>query len=121
MGLVNPVYTSRNLKNHLENHEISVHIAFTNVDPGNVGCYSYNLIYNASLSVSEAVVHAYQLGSKDSLMETARLLRGIIQKAFSNATPLRDTFNLIFLGCMQGGYKRRVEDVEAYSDQYDNS
>lgn len=88
MGVVNPVYTSRNLKNRLENHEISAHIAFTNVDPGNEGCRSYNLIYNASLSVSEAVAHAYQLGSKDSLMETARLLRGIIQKAFADATPL---------------------------------
>ena len=88
LGVVEPVYSSSNPRRRLENHEISAHIAFTKVDPGNAGFRRYNLIYNSSLSVSEAVGQAYQLGSKDALLDTANLLRGIIQKAFSDSTPL---------------------------------
>ena len=53
-----------------------------------IGFIKYNLIYNSSISVSDAVVHAFELGSKDRIMETARLIRDHIQAAFSVATPL---------------------------------
>ena len=53
-----------------------------------IGFIKYNLIYNSSISISDAVVQAFEMGSKDRIMETARLIRGLIQKAFSDATPL---------------------------------
>ena len=34
------------------------------------GCITYNLVYNASLSVSDAVAHAYKLGSKDKYLKS---------------------------------------------------
>lgn len=81
-------YRSEKLKSRLENHEVGQHLAFAKVDPGTTGFIKYNLIYNSSISTSDAVVQAFELGSKDRIMETARLIRGLIQKAFSDATPL---------------------------------
>ena len=81
-------YRSEKLRSHLENHEVGQHLAFAKVDPGMIGLIKYNLIYNSSISVSDAVVHSFELGSKDRIVETARLIRGLIQKAFSVATPL---------------------------------
>ena len=81
-------YRSEKLKSRLENHKVGQHLAFAKVDPGMIGFIKYNLIYNSSISVSEAVVRAFELGSNDCIMETARLIRGLIQKAFSVATPL---------------------------------
>ena len=81
-------YRSEKLKSHLENHKVGQHLAFAKVDPGTIGFIEYNLMYNSSISVSDAVVQAFELGSKDQIMETAQLIRGLIQKAFSDATPL---------------------------------
>ena len=81
-------YRSEKLKSRLENHKVGEHLAFAKVDPGTVGFIEYNLIYNSSLSVSDAIVRAFELGSKDRIMQTACVLRGLIQKAFSVAKPL---------------------------------
>ena len=88
MGVPDPAYPSRCLKERLERHAINSHISFTRFDPGNAGCIRYFLIYNATMSVSEAVEQAYSLGTKNNVMDTAKLLRGLIQKAFSNSTAL---------------------------------
>ena len=55
------------------------------VDPGNKGFISYVLIYNAQLSVADAIAYAYQLGSKDKLEECAIFLRKTIQHAFEES------------------------------------
>ena len=81
-------YRSEKLKSRLENHKVGQHLAFAKVDPGTIGFIKYNLIYNSSMSVSDAVVQAFELGSKHRIMETVCFIRGLIQKAFSVATPL---------------------------------
>ena len=61
-GFPNLDYMSENLKTKLEKHE---GIGFTKV-AGDDKCYvTFNLVYNASLYVSEAVASAWKLGSKD--------------------------------------------------------
>ena len=46
------------------------------------------LIYNASLSVTDAVTYAYKLGSKDKYEDVALLLHGLIQLASCVSRPL---------------------------------
>ena len=84
----NPDYRSEKLKDRLQNHEIHSLITFAKVNPGNKGCISFNLVYNANLSVGDAVTYAYKLGSKDKYKDVALLLRGMIQQAFCESRPL---------------------------------
>ncbi|KAK5870594.1 hypothetical protein PBY51_003528 [Eleginops maclovinus] len=78
-GFPNPEYRNEKLKSKLEKHE---GITFAKVTAEDKGCITYNLVYNASLSVSDAVAHAYKLESKDKYEYVALLLRGTIQKTF---------------------------------------
>ena len=84
----NPDYRSEKLKDRLQIHEIHSLIAFANLNPGNKGCITFNLVYNASLSVADAVTYAYKLGSKDKYEDVALLLRGLIWQASCESQPL---------------------------------
>lgn len=83
-GFPIPEFRSENLKAKLENHEIKEMINFANVNPGNKGCITYNLVYSSSISVEDAVAHAYILGSKDQYEDVALLLRKLIKQGFKN-------------------------------------
>lgn len=63
-GFPNPEYRSEKLKAKLQNHDIHEWIAFAKVNPGDKGCITYNLVYSASISVTDAVTYAYMLHSK---------------------------------------------------------
>ena len=52
------------------------------------GCITYNLVYSASISVTDVVTYAYKLGSKDKYEDVALLLRGIIQHTFNESKSL---------------------------------
>ena len=84
----NPDYRSEKLKDRLQNHEIHSLIAFVKVNPGNKGCISFNLVYNANVFVGDAVTYAYKLGSKDKYKDVVLLLRGLIQQVFCESRPL---------------------------------
>lgn len=84
-GFPNPDYRGEKLKSKLEKHE---GIAFAKVKQDDKGCITYNLVYNAILSVADAVAHAYKLGSKDKYQDVALLLRGTIQKTFRESKTL---------------------------------
>ena len=84
-GFPNPKYRSEKLKSKLEKHE---GIAVANVTADEKGCITYNLIHSASLSISDAVTHAYKMGCKDKYEDVALLLRGTIQKTFREANSL---------------------------------
>ena len=87
-GFPNPEYRSEKLKTRLENHDIHEQIAFAKVNPGDKGCIIYNLVYSASISIADAVAHAYKLGSKAKYEDVALLLRSLIQQAFKDSKPL---------------------------------
>ena len=87
-GFPNPEYRSEKLKTRLENDDINEFIAFAKINPGDKGCITYNLVYSTSISVAEAVVYAYKIGSKDKYEDVALLLRGIIQQAFKDSKSL---------------------------------
>ena len=88
MGLLIQSTGGEKLKARLKNHEIHERIAFVNVNPGDKGCITYNLVYSATMSVAEAVAFAYKLGSKDKCEDVALLLRSSIQQAFKDSEPL---------------------------------
>jgi len=87
-GFANPEYRSEKLKARLENHDISKLVAYAKVNPGDKGCITCNLVYSASISVADAVVYTYKLGSKDKHEDVALLLRSLIQGAFKESKPL---------------------------------
>lgn len=88
MAFPNPYYRSKQLKVRLENHYINELIAFTKVSTGDKGCITYNLVYIASIYVTDAVTYAYKLGCKDKYEDVALLLHCIIQLAFKESTSL---------------------------------
>ena len=81
-GFRNNEYRSEKLKAHLEKHEIRKLIDFAKVNPGDKGFITYNLVYNASITVTDAVTYAYKLGSKDKYEDVALMLRNTIHRAF---------------------------------------
>ena len=87
-GYPNPGYRSEKLKAKLENHDIYKQIALAKVYPGDKGFITKHLMYNASISVADAVTYAYKLGSKDKYEYVALLLRSIIQQAFTESKSL---------------------------------
>lgn len=82
-GMQNPDYKSYKLKPRLQNHAINEKIGFAKVPFK--GCIFQNLIYNADLSVSNAVARAYLLASRDTYADAANKLRTEIQQAFQNS------------------------------------
>ncbi|KAK5866345.1 hypothetical protein PBY51_020544 [Eleginops maclovinus] len=89
-GFPNPEYRSEKLKSKNKKSKLEKHegIAFAKVTADDKGCITYNLVYNASLSVSDAVAHAYKLGSKEKNEDVALLLCGTIQKTFRESKTL---------------------------------
>ena len=92
-GFPNPEYRSENLKARLDNHEICELITIANVNRGDKGCITYNLVYSAAMFVAEALAYAYNLGSKDKYEDVALLLRSSIKQAFKESKPLPWFFN----------------------------
>ena len=87
-GFPNPEYRTENLKARLDNHEICELITIANVNRGDKGCITYNLVYSAAMFVAEALAYAYNLGSKDKYEDVALLLRSSIKQAFKESKPL---------------------------------
>ena len=87
-GFPSPDYKSDRLKIRLEDHVIDKSIAFAKIDPGDKGFISYVLVYNSSLSVSDAVTSAYKLGSKDKYKDLALSLRNVIENAYRETLAL---------------------------------
>ena len=82
-GYPNDGYRSEHLMKRLKNHpDISSQIVFSKVDPGDRGCMSFYLVYNARITVADAVACAYNLASVDKMKDIAVLLRGVIRRAF---------------------------------------
>ena len=73
-GFSCPQFCGNKLRQLLSNHEIGSQIAFTTFHPGNKGFISYVLIYNANLTVADAVKFTYELDLKDNVMEAAEYL-----------------------------------------------
>ncbi|KAL7407118.1 hypothetical protein ABVT39_003386 [Epinephelus coioides] len=78
----------RVLKRRLRVDKISEKIAFAKVNSSDKGFVTFNLVYNSSLQVEEALSHAYTFGSRDKFKDVALLLRGVIQQAFSKSKSL---------------------------------
>ena len=87
-GFPSPEYRSANLKTKLVKHEIGELIAFTKVNLEDKGNLALALVYSASISVADAVAHAYHMGSIDKHQEVALILRKAIQHAFKKTEPL---------------------------------
>ena len=84
----NPDFRSEKLKTQLENHSISELIAFAKINPGDNGCITYNLVYNAKTSVADAVGFAYKLGCSDKYEDVAQLLHSKIRQGFNESKSL---------------------------------
>ena len=52
-------YRSEKLRSRIEDHPISRQIAFAKVNPGDKGFITFNLVYNASISVADAVAYMH--------------------------------------------------------------
>jgi len=88
-GYPNDGYRSEHLMKRLKNHpDISSQIVFSKVDPGDRGCMSFYLVYNARITVADAVACAYNLASVDKMKDIAVLLRGVIRRAFGKTQAL---------------------------------
>ena len=93
-GFPNRDYRSEHLMDRLQNNsDISSKIIFTKVDPGDRGCVSFYLVYNANITVSDTVSQAYKLASTNNTKYVALLLHGLIRSAFmeTNALPWPST------------------------------
>ena len=64
------------------NPDISFKILFTKVDPGDSGCVSFYIVYNASITVTDAVSRAYKLAKTCKTKDVALHMRGLIRRAF---------------------------------------
>ena len=87
-GFPSPDYRSDRLQMRLKEQDISNFIGFAKIDPGDKGFISYTLVYNSSLSVSDAVTFAYKLGSKDKYKDLGLSLRTIIENAYRETPAL---------------------------------
>ena len=85
IGYPNPQYRGEKLKICLQKHEISEHIAFAKVNPGDKGFVTYNLVYSKKTTVADAVAFAFQLGSKHKHEDVALHLRSVIRRAFKES------------------------------------
>ena len=82
-GFPNRDYRSENLMYRLQNNpDISSKILFTKVDPGDRGYVSFYPVYDARITVDDAVFRAYKLASTDKTKDVALFLRGLIRRAF---------------------------------------
>lgn len=86
-GFPNPKYRSEKLARRLQgDKDISREVTISKVP--HHGCIELNLIYSSSITVDEAVVCAYKLGTADQLQETALTLHSHIIKAFKESKEL---------------------------------
>ena len=49
------------------------------------GCVSFHLVYSKAVTVSDAIVAAYKLGTTDQIRDTAQTLHALIKKAFTES------------------------------------
>ena len=86
-GEGNPNYWSENLMTKIQrDDDVSAHLSFSNVKLS--GCISMWLVYNASITVNDAVAAAYLAASKDLLKHAAITLRQLILKAFEESSDM---------------------------------
>ena len=78
-------YRSEKLKLCLQKHEINEHITFANVNPGDKGFVTYNLIYRKTIAINDAVGMTFRLGSKNKHEDVALYLRSVIRRAFNES------------------------------------
>ena len=85
IGYPQSEYRSEQLKMCLQKHKISEYITFANVNPGNKGFVTYNLIYSKTITINDAIAIAFRLGSRNKHEDVALYLRSIIQRAFNES------------------------------------
>ena len=88
-GFQNNGYRHEKLMRRLENDPISSTISFQKVNQGDRGNLSFYLIYSNSITIGEAIVRSYSLGSIDKCTDVALLLRGIIKRAFKETSSMQ--------------------------------
>ena len=88
-GAPSPDYRGENLMKRLQgDDELGNAIVFSKVSLRKKGCLSFYLVYSTSITLANAVAHAYKLGTADQLKDVALILRGIIMKAFKESPAL---------------------------------
>ena len=81
-------YRSSRLMKRLQNHQIGDSIKFIKLDVAERGCITFFVVHSASITISDAVAHAYRLAACDHLQDVALNLRRKIIQAFKSSSPL---------------------------------
>ena len=79
-------YRSEKLLKRLHNDPIVEHIQFTKLNQADA--ISFWLVHSSNITVSDALIRAYTLGSTDKYQDVALLLRHIILQAFKESKDL---------------------------------
>ena len=87
MNFPNPDYRNAKVKSKLQKHKILDHIAFAVVQEER-GCIAHSIVYSTNISVADAVVCEYKVGTKNKLENYALLFRNNIKEQFNNSNPL---------------------------------
>ena len=87
LNIPNPDYSNAKLKPKLQKHEIHDRIAFA-VFQEERGCIAHTIVYSTNISVADAVVCAYKLGTKNKLKNYALSFRNNIKEQFNNSNSL---------------------------------
>lgn len=88
-GAPNPDYMSNKLKARPEkDEELGKNLSFSKVDLKERLCFSFWLVYRASITLADAIACAYRLGTADQLKDTVLYLRQVILKAFKESADL---------------------------------
>ena len=87
-GFSYPDFRGEKLRIQLSKHDIANLISFTVTDTPERGCITHTLIYSSSMTVADAVSHAYMLGTSDKCVDVAKLLRNGVLRAFNESASL---------------------------------
>uniref|UniRef100_UPI00358F0AAA uncharacterized protein n=1 Tax=Myxine glutinosa TaxID=7769 RepID=UPI00358F0AAA len=71
-----------------KDEELGEHLSFSNVALKERGCFSFWLVYSASITLADAIACAFQLGTANQLKDAPLYLRQVIQKAFKESADL---------------------------------
>ena len=82
-GHGNPNYRSEKLMNRLQNNPINDHVSFAKVGANKISVW---VVYNSCISVSDALVFAYKVSTKDKYLDVALSLHENILQASQDST-----------------------------------
>lgn len=84
----NPNHRSSKLKEKLESSDMKDKLGFSHLDKGGT-TYSAYIVYNSGITVELAIKAAYELGSRDHIIEVAMYLRLAILEAFKTSADMQ--------------------------------